>query len=153
MGLASVSVFTICSPNGLLGATQAAYKRASLPSTLYWKQRYRMAETIHPYLTGWAPNPNVYATATKLSGPWTSFRPIAPASPNTYGAQSTFLLKVTGTKKTTVIFMGDIWKPKALWDSRYLWMPLDMKSGGMLLPPPHPWTINTKTGVAHLANK
>jgi len=105
------------------------------------------------HMSGWAPNPNVYATAPKLSGPWTSFRKIAPASPNTYGSQSTFLLKVTGTKETTVIFMGDIWKPKALWDSRYLWMPLNMKSGGMLLPPPHPWTINSKTGVARLANK
>src|ERR1035437_2893926 len=29
-------------------------------------------------------------------------------------------------KTTTMIFMGDIWKPRAQWDSRYLWKPLAM---------------------------
>ncbi len=102
------------------------------------------------HLTGWSPNPNVYASAPKLSGPWTGFRKIAPESPDTYGSQSTFLLKVKGARKTTVIFMGDMWRPRALWDSRYVWMPLEMKHGKMLLPPPAPWTINTKTGMARI---
>ncbi len=102
------------------------------------------------HLTGWRPNPNVYASATKLSGPWTEFRKIAPDSPDTYGSQSTFLLKVTGTNKTSVIFMGDMWQPKALWNSRYLWMPLQIKDGKMTLPAPAPWTINAKTGVTQI---
>ncbi len=100
------------------------------------------------HMTGWRPNPNVYATAKALSGPWSEFKQIAPASPDTYGSQSTMLFKVTGKKQTTVVFMGDIWKPRSLWDSRYLWMPLQMGDGTMLLPPPSPWTIDTKTGVA-----
>lgn len=101
-------------------------------------------------LTGWAPNPNKYATAPSLSGPWTEFKDIAPPSTNTYGAQSTMIIKVVGSKKTAVIFMGDIWKPKTQWDSRYLWMPLEIGDGKLWLPKPQPWTLNLKTGEARL---
>lgn len=97
-------------------------------------------------LTGWNPNPNKYATAPTLGGPWTAFKDIAPPETRTYGSQSTMLLKVAGTKDTTVIFMGDIWKPRTQWDSRYLWMPLEIKYGKLWLPEPRPWKINIKTG-------
>ena len=99
-------------------------------------------------LTGWEANPNKYATATSLEGPWSEFKDIAPPAAKTYGAQSTMLLKVTGTKATTVIFMGDIWKPSAQWDSRYLWMPLEMGNGKLWLPEPKPWTLDIQTGEA-----
>jgi hypothetical protein len=101
---------------------------------------------IGSHMTGWKPNPDVYATAPSLAGPWTAFKDIAPPEANTYDAQSTMLIKVVGSKKSTVIFMGDIWKPKELWDSRYLWMPLDVQNGTMQLPPPQPWQLNMKTG-------
>ena len=101
-------------------------------------------------LTGWEPNPNKYATATNLSGPWSEFKDIAPPESNTYGAQSTMMLKVVGSKTTSVIFMGDIWKPKALWDSRYLWMPLEIGNGQLRLPAPKSWTLNVKTGQAEI---
>jgi hypothetical protein len=97
-------------------------------------------------LTGWNPNPNKYATASKLEGPWSEFQDIAPPETNTYGSQSTLLLKVTGTKTTTVIFMADIWKPKSQWDSRYLWMPLEIGAGKLRVPEPKPWTLNVRTG-------
>lgn len=103
---------------------------------------------VGSHMTGWRPNPDVYATAPAISGPWTEFKDIAPPEANTYNAQSTMLVKVAGSKKTTVIFMGDIWKPKELWDSRYLWMPLEMNNGAMHLPPPQPWQLNVKTGEA-----
>ncbi len=99
-------------------------------------------------LTGWSPNPNKYATATSLAGPWSEFKDIAPAATKTYGAQSTMLLKVAGDKATTVIFMGDIWKPGTQWDSRYLWMPLQIGGGKLWLPEPKPWTLDVKTGEA-----
>jgi hypothetical protein len=98
-------------------------------------------------LTGWSPNPNKYAVAERLGGPWSSFRDIAPPATNTYGAQSGFLLKITGSAGTTVIFAGDVWKPDALWDSRYLWMPLDIGHGKMTLPPPKPWRPDLATGL------
>ena len=85
-------------------------------------------------LTGWDPNPNKYATAKSLAGPWSEFRDIAPPETKTYGSQSTMMIKVTGTKATTVIYMGDIWKPKTQWDSRYLWMPLEIGGGNLRLP-------------------
>ena len=97
-------------------------------------------------LTGWNPNPNKYATARSLAGPWSEFKDLAPPDKSTYGAQSTMLWKVTGTKATTVIFMGDIWKPQAQWDSRYLWLPLQIGDGKMWLREPKPWTLDVKTG-------
>jgi hypothetical protein len=97
-------------------------------------------------LTGWAPNPNVYATATTLAGPWSEFKDIAPPETKTYGSQSTLMLKVVGTETTSVIYMGDMWKPKAQWDSRYLWMPLEIGDGKLRLPAPKAWTIDVRTG-------
>jgi hypothetical protein len=109
------------------------------------------------HMTSWAPNPNVYATATKLEGPWPEqkdFKNIVPLdkSTNTYGSQSTMLLKVSGTKTNSVIFMGDIWKPGAQWDSRYLWMPVEIGNGTMTLPEPKPWTIDVKTGESSVTH-
>ncbi len=97
-------------------------------------------------LTGWNPNPNKYATATSLEGPWSAFKDIAPPETKTYGSQSTLMLKVAGRKKTTVIFMADIWKPRTQWDSRYLWMPLEIGNGKLWLHEPKPWKIDVKTG-------
>jgi hypothetical protein len=99
-------------------------------------------------LTGWRPNPNKYATAKSLAGPWSEFKDIAPPEADTYGSQSTLMLKVAGRKATTVIFMGDIWKPRTQWDSRYLWMPLEIGGGKLWLPAPKDWTLNIKTGEA-----
>ena len=102
---------------------------------------------IGSHLTGWRPNPNVYATAPSIEGPWTEFKDIAPPETNTYTSQSSMLLKVTGSKTTSVIYMGDRWKPKELWDSRYIWMPVEIGDGKLVLPEPRPWTVNVKTGV------
>jgi hypothetical protein len=102
-------------------------------------------------LTSWAPNPNKYATATSLAGPWSEFKDIAPPETNTYGSQSTMMLKVAGPKATTVIFMADIWKPATQWESRYLWMPLEIGDGRLRLPAPREWTLDVGTGEAVVA--
>jgi hypothetical protein len=107
---------------------------------------------VGSWLTGWGANPNQYATAKSLEGPWSEFQGIAPESTNTYGSQSTLLLKIVGTKTTTVISMGDIWKPSRLWDSRYLWMPLEIGDGKLRLPEPKPWTLDVVTGEAQILN-
>jgi hypothetical protein len=57
------------------------------------------------------------------------------------------MVKVTGTKGTSVIFMGDMWKPKSHFDGRYLWMPLEIGDGKLWLPEPRPWRIDVKTGL------
>lgn len=102
--------------------------------------------SIGSALTGWRPNPNKYATATSLAGPWTAFKDIAPPETNTYSSQSTMLIKVEGSKSTTVIYMGDQWKPGTQWNSRYLWMPVEIGDGKLWLPQPKPWSLNVKTG-------
>jgi hypothetical protein len=102
--------------------------------------------SIGSALTGWKANPNKYSTAPTLEGPWTEFKDIAPPETNTYGSQSTMLIKVAGKKSTTIIFMADVWKPGTQWDSRYIWMPLEIGDGKLWVPEPKPWTINVKTG-------
>jgi hypothetical protein len=106
---------------------------------------------VGSHLTGWRPNPNMFATAKSLAGPWSEFKDIAPPESNTYGSQSTMLLKVAGTKTNTVIFMGDIWKPQTQWDSRYLWMPVEIGDGKLRLPEPGHWTLDVETGEAVLS--
>ncbi|MGC9260471.1 MAG: family 43 glycosylhydrolase [Phycisphaerae bacterium] len=105
------------------------------------------------HLTGWRSNPNVYATAKSLAGPWSKFRNIAPPGTNTYNSQSGFLLKIVGTKSTTIIYMGDRWTPPDLWNSRYIWMPLHIGDGRVRLPRPAPWIINLKTGIARILER
>ena len=46
--------------------------------------------------------------------------------------------------------MGDIWKPQAQWDSRYLWMPLEIGDGKLRLPEPKEWTIDVRTGEVEI---
>jgi hypothetical protein len=105
-------------------------------------------------MTGWVPNSNQYATAINIEGPWSEFRDIAPPEKNTYNSQSTFLLKVVGSKTTSVIFMGDWWvhadHPLKLDDARYVWMPLEIGDGKLWLPQPRQWTINVSTGETHV---
>jgi len=102
--------------------------------------------SIGSALTGWGANPNKYATATSLEGPWSEFKDIAPPEKKTYNSQSTMMIKVVGSKSTTVIFMADKWNPAQQWDSRYLWMPLEIGNGKLWLNEPKPWTIDVKTG-------
>ncbi|XHR27581.1 MAG: family 43 glycosylhydrolase [Chthoniobacteraceae bacterium] len=101
---------------------------------------------IGSHLTGWWPNANKYATAPCLSGPWSDFKDFAPVESHTYMSQSTNLIKITGSKKTTVIYAGDRWRPEEQWDSRYVWMPLEIGEGKLLLPEPKPWTLDVATG-------
>lgn len=107
---------------------------------------------IGSWMSGWKPNPNQYATATSLKGPWSAFKDIAPKETNTYGSQSTLLVKVIGTKKTTVVFMGDMWRPKEHRDGRYLWMPVEIGGGRLSLPEPKPWSIDVRTGETKIAH-
>jgi hypothetical protein len=102
---------------------------------------------VGSHLTGWKPNPNVYATATSLSGPWSEMKDIAPPEVNTYDSQSSMLIKVVGKKTTSVIYVGDRWTPKELWDSRYVWMPVEIGDGKLVLPKPRDWSIDVRTGA------
>ena len=49
-----------------------------------------------------------------------------------------------------MLYMGDRWKPNELWDSRYIWMPLEIEGGKMRLPEPKPFRIDVYTGEVQL---
>ena len=49
--------------------------------------------------------------------------------------------------------MGDIWKPDTQWDSRYLWMPLEIGDGKMSLLPPKAWKVDVQTGEVQAQDK
>lgn len=102
---------------------------------------------IGSHMTGWRSNPDVYAVSRSITGPWSMFRNISPPETNTYGSQPTLLLKIKGTQTTSVIYMGDIWNPRDLYDSRYLWMPLNIGGGKMHLSQPRPWRVDVITGA------
>ncbi|RAR03442.1 carbohydrate-binding module family 35 protein [Stemphylium lycopersici] len=76
--------------------------------------------------TGYRPNNVVAFRADSLSGPWSQPFIIAPLNTRTYNSQSGFNLRINGTKKTTYIYMGDQWDSNSLWESRYIWLPLDI---------------------------
>jgi hypothetical protein len=81
--------------------------------------------------TGWNPNPAQYAVADRMLGDW---KPIAnpfigAGSEITFGSQSTFVLPVPG-KSGSFIYLGDRWNPQDLADSRYVWLPFQMKPDG-----------------------
>ncbi len=105
---------------------------------------------IGSHLSGWWPNANKYLTAPRLEGPWSEPVDFAPPESATYGSQSTNLLKITGTKQTTVIYLGDRWNPYDLSDRRYVWHPLEIGGGRLQLKPrgwlPGPWRPDVQTG-------
>lgn len=110
---------------------------------VYWNGLYYV---IGSKLTGWTPNANKVSTSISLAGPWSDFVDIAPPELRTYDSQSTMLIKIPGTRDTTIIFMADRWNPRHQWDSRYLWMPAQIGDGKLWIPQPKPWKINIKTG-------
>lgn len=99
------------------------------------------------HLTGWNTNANEYATASSLAGPWSDFKNVAPPETKTYNSQTAWILPVVGTKATSYIYLGDRWKPNDLSDSRYIWLPLTIRDGVMMLAPDQPWTIDAATGI------
>lgn len=80
--------------------------------------------------TGWSPNKALYAVAARPLGDWKQQgNPCTgPDADSTYHAQSTFVLPVAG-KRDLYIFMADRWNKTDLQDSRYLWLPLQVRGG------------------------
>jgi hypothetical protein len=130
---------------------QTAFIREPLEggALLHFQGRYYV---VGSHLTGWDPNPDLYATATRIEGPWSEMRNIAPPETNTYNSQSTMIFKVAGSQTTSPIYMGDRWEAAALWDSRYIWMPLRVNGDKLSLPMPRDWTIDVKTGITSITH-
>ncbi|KFY17651.1 hypothetical protein V492_00502 [Pseudogymnoascus sp. VKM F-4246] len=76
--------------------------------------------------TGYRPNNVVAFRADSLSGPWSQPFTVAPLNTRTYNSQSGFSLKIKGKKATTYLYLGDQWDSNSLWESRYIWLPMDI---------------------------
>ncbi|KAL5872406.1 hypothetical protein ACKVWC_008038 [Pyricularia oryzae] len=76
--------------------------------------------------TGYRPNDVVAMRADSLSGPWSQPFTIAPRGTRTYSSQSGNNLRIVGTEQTTYLYLGDQWDLNSLWESRYIWLPLEI---------------------------
>jgi hypothetical protein len=99
------------------------------------------------HLTGWSTNDNQYATATSITGTWSSFRSFAPSGTNTCNSQTTAILPVSGSSGTSYMFLGDRWNSGNLADSRYVWEPLTISGTTVSMTCRSSWTIDTATGA------
>ena len=79
--------------------------------------------------TGWAPNAARLFSAPSIWGPWIQHpNPCrGKGSEKTFGGQSTYILELPGSQ---YLFMADIWKPKSLMYSGYLWIPIQFDEEG-----------------------
>ena len=96
------------------------------PAPFKHNERYYL---ITSGTSGWAPNAAKVATADHILGPWTlGDNPcVGPDASTTFHSQSTYILPITGRNPGGFIYMGDRWEPNNLADSRYIWLPFQMK--------------------------
>ncbi len=91
--------------------------------------------------TGWTPNRGRYAYAYDMMGDWTygtDFKDQDGSTgvnfctdngkSNSYQSQSTYVFPVQGKDKCFV-YMGDRWNSKSPGSSKYVWLPLSVRSG------------------------
>lgn len=115
-------------------------KHQEAPAIFKYNEKYYL---ITSGCTGWAPNQASIHEATNIMGPW-KFMGDPMKGPNallTFGGQSTFVLPIQG-KKDAFIFMADIWKPKNLQDSRYIWLPIKLTSEKPMIEWKDNWSLN-----------
>ncbi len=98
--------------------------------------------------TGWAPNDARVLVAGSIWGPWKrSHDPCEGVNERlnmgpkkTFGGQSTFLLPVQG-KRGAYIAMFDVWRPGALIESGYIWLPVEFEGGRMKIRWREEWDL------------
>lgn len=73
--------------------------------------------------TGWEPNEARMFSASSIWGPWKQHpNPCrGENSEKTFGGQGTFVLPLSENR---FLFMADVWKPKSLMYSGYIWLPV-----------------------------
>lgn len=101
------------------------------PAIFKYRNRYYL---ISSGCTWWEPNQANVHVASSLFGPWEySGNPMrGPNAEITFGGQSTYILPVQG-KDDTFIFMADKWNPQNLKDSRYIWLPVTLAQGKVVI--------------------
>ncbi len=80
--------------------------------------------------TGWDPNAARSARTQDIMGEWEELgNPcVGEGADITFGAQSTYALKVEGMDDAYIL-LADRWRPKNAIDGRYVWLPIDFEDG------------------------
>ncbi|MET8804536.1 RICIN domain-containing protein [Streptomyces sp. NPDC004546] len=99
------------------------------------------------HLTGWGLNDNIYASATSLGGPWSSFRDLAAPGTHTYGSQTANVITVQGSSGTTYIYARDRWNTSDLGASKLIWLPLTIRGTTVNLGQYPTWSLDTAAGT------
>lgn len=94
--------------------------------------------------TGWNPNEASYAVADSIMGDWQSFSNpcVGEGADKTFGGQSTYVIP-NPTRPGQYIFIADIWNPKNLEDSRYVWLPMTIINGVPSIPWKNKWKLSS----------
>jgi hypothetical protein len=97
--------------------------------------------------SGWYPNQGAYATATSMTGTWSSLTNFG--NPSAFGTQIHDIATIMGSSTTTYIYMADRWNPLNLSDHKHIWLPLTLNdtSGTATLEWYTSWSIDAATGV------
>ena len=98
--------------------------------------------------TGWSPNQAKYATATSLSGTWST--PANLGNNTTYRSQSAYVLTIPGTAGNEYLYIGDRWA-RAWGDytgfSHYVFLPLHFPTDSiMTMEDAEHVTVDTESG-------
>jgi Glycosyl hydrolases family 43 len=99
--------------------------------------------------TGWDPNPARVLAADNIWGPWKNVgNPCVGVNPQnqmgpelTFGGQSTFILPLQG-RPGAYIAMFDIWRPRNLIDSGYIWLPAKFEGDRMKIQWRDTWDLS-----------
>ncbi|WP_406221570.1 RICIN domain-containing protein [Streptomyces canus] len=99
------------------------------------------------HLTGWSLNDNIYATATSLGGPWSSFRNFAAPGTHTYGSQTANVITVQGSSGTSYLYAGDRWNTADLGSSKLIWLPMTIKGTTVNVGQYPTWSLDATAGT------
>ncbi|KAF8679707.1 Glycosyl hydrolases family 43, partial [Rhizoctonia solani] len=104
---------------------------------------------IMSHKTGYRPNNVVYFSAQNISGPWSIQNYITPMGTRAFNSQSTFNIRVKGSKRTSWIYAGDQWATsRDLYESTYIWLPVEVddRTGSLKITWHDIFSIDVKTG-------
>lgn len=104
------------------------YQWREVPTIFKHKGKYY---SITSLCTGFSPNAALWAVADHIMGEWKIMdNPCKGIGfESSFRTQVAYIQPVAG-KPNTFIYMADRWTPTTLSDSRYVWLPIEMKDDG-----------------------
>jgi beta-xylosidase len=116
-------------------------KSREAPAMFKYKKKYYL---ITSATSGWSPNKAWVTTADSIMGTWKILENYNPCkgekADSTFLGQSTHVLPIAG-KRGKFIFMADIWNKTDLENSKYVWLPLEIKKDSVVIEWKDSWSL------------